>query len=83
MTYFSASKNMINSSKCFPHKDTHKGMWTTPDGRMKNQIDHVIISKRGASSIIDVRTYRGADFESDHFLVGIKDRCKVMIKTQT
>jgi hypothetical protein len=50
---------------------------------MTNQIDHVIISKRGASSITDVRTYRGADCGSDHFLVGIKYRCKVMTNTQT
>jgi hypothetical protein len=59
-----------------------KGMWTTPDSRTINQIDHVMITNRGASSIIDVRKY-GADCGSDHFLVGIKYSCKVMTKIQT
>jgi exonuclease III len=83
MIDFEISKNMIISSTCFPHKAIHKGTWPTPDGRTTNQIDHVMISKRGASSIIDVRTYRGADCGSDHFLMGIKYRCKVMSKIQT
>jgi hypothetical protein len=46
MTDFVISKNMIISLTCFPHKDIHKGTWTTPGCRMTNQIDHMIISKR-------------------------------------
>jgi endonuclease/exonuclease/phosphatase family metal-dependent hydrolase len=69
MTDFAISKNMIISSTCFPHNDIHKGTWTTPDSRMTNQIYHVMISKRVASSIVDVRMYRGANCGSDHFLV--------------
>jgi hypothetical protein len=74
---FSTSKNMRISSTCFPHKDIHKGTWRSPDGKTCNQIDHVIIDKRAATNILDVRTYRGANSDSDHYLVKIKYKCKI------
>ena len=36
---------------------------------MKTQIDHVLIDGRFFSDIRNIRTYRGADINSDHFLV--------------
>lgn len=53
----------------FPHKEIHKYTWTSPDGRTRNQIDHICISKKWRSSLRDVRTRRGADIGSDHMLV--------------
>jgi endonuclease/exonuclease/phosphatase family metal-dependent hydrolase len=69
---FAVSKNMVNSSVRFPHKDIHEETWISPDGHTKNQIDHVLIDARRASYIIDVRSYRAADCDSDHYLVKIK-----------
>lgn len=66
---FSTAKNLIISSTYFPRKNIHKQTWTSPDGKTKTQIDHVIIDKRYQTCIKNVRTYRGADGDSDHYLV--------------
>ncbi|XP_039284281.1 uncharacterized protein LOC120351364 [Nilaparvata lugens] len=60
---------MTIASTCFPHKNIHKATWKSPDGHTQNQIDHVLIDRRHASDIMDVRAFRGADVDSDHYLV--------------
>ncbi|CAG4970882.1 unnamed protein product [Colias eurytheme] len=64
----------------FDHKDIHKGTWKSPDGTTVNQIDHVLVDSRHGSNIEDVRTYRGADCDSDHFLLLIKIKAKIRIQ---
>ncbi|KAJ4435216.1 hypothetical protein ANN_23794 [Periplaneta americana] len=66
---FATSKNLIVKSTTFPHKDIHKYTWTSPDGLTHNQIDHILIDKRRHTSIVDIRTFTGADCNSDHYLV--------------
>ncbi|KAJ4450080.1 hypothetical protein ANN_01487 [Periplaneta americana] len=66
---FATSKNLIVKSITFPYKDIHKYTWTSPDGLTHNQIDHILIDKRRHTSIVDIRTFRGADCNSDHYLV--------------
>lgn len=78
---FASSRGMAIMSTQFPRKDIHKWTWTTPDDRSHNQIDHVLIEKRGASSIKNVRTYRGADCDSDHYLVNVHFRCRIASAT--
>ena len=58
----------------YQQKDIYKGTWRSPDGKTINQIDHVLIEKDLKECITHVRTYRGADIDSDHFLVGVKMR---------
>jgi len=56
-------------STWYPRKDIQKGNWKIPGTNDINQIDHILVSKRWATNIEDVRTYRGATSDSDHFLV--------------
>ena len=53
----------------FPHRNIHKYTWTSPDSITHNQIDHVLVDKRRQSSIIDDSPLRGADCDTDHYLV--------------
>jgi hypothetical protein len=38
---FATSKNLIVKSTMFPRRNIHKFTWTSPDGILDNQIDHV------------------------------------------
>ena len=66
---FATFKNLIVTSTKFPHRNFHKYTWTLPDGITQNQIDHVLVDKRGESSIIDIHSLRGADCDTNHYLV--------------
>ena len=75
---FCAMYQMTVGGTLFQHKDIHKGTWRSPDGRTVNQIDHVCISTKWSHSLLDVRSYRGADIGSDHYLVKSPMRIKLM-----
>ena len=43
---FATSKNLVDKSTIFPHRDIHKHTWNSPDGKKHNQIDHILIDRR-------------------------------------
>jgi hypothetical protein len=44
----------------------------SPDGKTHNQIDHILVDRRRHSNVLDVRSLRAADCDSDHYLVVAK-----------
>jgi hypothetical protein len=53
------------------------------DGKMHNQIDHILIDRREHSSILDVQSFRAADCDDDYCLVVAKVRKRLAVRKQT
>jgi len=79
---FATSINLVVKSTMLPHRNIHKYNWTSPDETTYNQIDHILIDKRWHSSIRDVRSFREADCDTDHYLVVAKVRDRLAVSKQ-
>jgi endonuclease/exonuclease/phosphatase family metal-dependent hydrolase len=77
---FATSKNLVDKSTMFPHRNVHKYTWTPPDGQTHNQLDHILIDRRRHSSILDVRSFRGADCDTDHYVIVAKFRERLAVR---
>jgi hypothetical protein len=83
---FATSKKLVVKSTMFPHRSIYKYTLTSPDRNTHYQTDQTLIDRRWQSSILDVRSFRGANCDSDHYLVvaKVRDRLAVtkrMVKT--
>lgn len=76
------NQDLVIGGTLFPHKNIHKVTWVSPDSRTQNQIDHICISKKWRSSLLDVRNCRGADVHSDHHLLSGYIRLKLLSNKQ-
>jgi hypothetical protein len=66
---FATSKNLTVKSTMFPHCIIDKFTWTSPDGKTHNEVHDTLIRRRQHSNILDVRSSRAADCDTDHYLV--------------
>ena len=80
---FAITKNMAISSTLFQHKRIHKETWRSPDENTANQIDHVMIDSRHATDILDVKSCRGADCDSNMVKVKYRQRIPTIGKQNT
>jgi hypothetical protein len=76
---FATSKDLAVKSTLFPRRRIHKHTWTSPEGNTHNQIDHILIDRRRYSSILDVRSFRAADCDTDQYLVVPKVRERLVV----
>jgi len=66
----------------FSQQKIHKKSCTSPDGKTHNQIDHVLTDRRWYSSVLDVRSFSGAECDTDHYLVVAKVRERLAVSKQ-
>jgi endonuclease/exonuclease/phosphatase family metal-dependent hydrolase len=71
---FATSKNLTVKSAMSPNRNIHKYTWTSPDGKTHNQIDHILVDRRRHPSVLDVRSFKAADCDTDHYLVVVNVR---------
>ena len=69
-------------SKVLPHQDIHKYTWTSPDGKTHNQNDQILIDRRWYSTIPDIRSFRGADCDTHHYLLVAKVKERLAVSKQ-
>ena len=74
---------MCIENTLFKHKRIHTYTWTSADSRTKNQIDYILINQKWRSSLLDVKTRRGANIGSDHELLTGKLRLKFNVHKQS
>jgi hypothetical protein len=69
----------------FLHQNIQKYNWTSVE-KTHSQIDHILTDRRWHSSILDVRSYRGADCDTDGYgkVANVREKlsvCKQSAKT--
>jgi hypothetical protein len=65
---FATSRNLIVKSTMIPLFSISKY------GKTHNSMNHILIDRRRHSSVLDVRSFRAADYDSEHYLVMAKVR---------
>jgi len=60
---------MIIMSTQFQHKQIHKGNWRSPDYNIINETVHVLVNQNKEEAIEVVRSLRGPNIDSHHYLL--------------
>ena len=79
---FDTSKSLVVKSTVFPCRNIHTNTWASPDGKTYKPIDHILIDRRWQSSMLDLRSFGGADSDTDHYLVVAKIKERLAVNTQ-
>jgi endonuclease/exonuclease/phosphatase family metal-dependent hydrolase len=77
LIHMAASRNMVIGTTLFPHKDIHKITWRSPGAHHFSQIDHLLIDSRHVSHLMNARTHRCANVDSDHYLLVSRIRARI------
>jgi endonuclease/exonuclease/phosphatase family metal-dependent hydrolase len=76
------SESLRVKSTMFPHCNIHKYTWTSPYGITHNKIDHILVNWQKYSNVLDDRSFRAADCDSDHYLVVAKVMERLAVNKQ-
>ncbi len=71
---FASANRLVVSSTRFQHPQHHLVARFSNDGRTRNQINHMLVLCRCASSVIDFRASSGAQTGSEHLLQDLRNR---------
>jgi hypothetical protein len=69
--------NMVIGSTMFKHENIYKRTWTATDRSFERQTDHMVIDPRHMLDLLDVRSYRGGNVDSNHYLVIARTRARI------
>ena len=75
---FCSANDLVLRNTFFDHKRIHLATWTGPGDSHSNQIDFLIIRRAQARLMTNCRVHRGAELETDHFL--LVGSCKVDLR---
>jgi hypothetical protein len=75
-------KNLRVKSVMFPHRYIHKYTWTSPDGKTHNWIDIILVHKRKHSNVLDDRSFKAANCDTDQYLVVAEIRARLAVTKQ-
>ena len=77
---FCQENNLAVMNTWYEQKKSARHTWTGPNGRVKSQIDYILVNKRYRNNITNAKSRPGADCGSDHNPVVCKLRIKLRIK---
>ncbi|XP_056022186.1 craniofacial development protein 2-like [Ostrea edulis] len=71
------TNNLVIGGSLFQHKNIHKTTWTSPSGRLHNQIDHIMINSKWRTSLQDVRAMRDQNYK-EHFKLELRNHFELL-----
>jgi hypothetical protein len=77
LTCFVSSRNVVVGGTVFSHRDIPKWTWTSPDGKVLNKTGSIITDARHLSDLMVLWGCRGANINSNHYLIISKIRYQI------
>ena len=75
---FAVENDLVIANTLFQQPKRRLYTWTSPDGNTRNQIDFILIKRKWRTSVLNVKTFPGADCDTDHELLSTSIRLKVV-----
>jgi endonuclease/exonuclease/phosphatase family metal-dependent hydrolase len=79
---FATSKNLTVENTMFPIVTFTNLLEYILTHKPHDQIDHILVDRRRHSNILDVRPFKAADCDSDHYLLVVKVRKRLAVNKQ-
>jgi len=77
LVQFAEMNGLVAANAMRRQHPRHQYTWCAPDGKCRNQIDYILLSKRWLSSVGKCKTCPGADADTDHVVVRMEFKLKL------